>query len=322
MATTPHNADGIPSKSARHSITKEDVRSCDRCVRRCSNAHWEARIAELSPAQLDGEALQKQFEDYRKAVGDRQKESDYQLSAGSLADTTVAGSSLFEISQQLGRARRLTAEERRSTLRKGWRSAKMYERELELLKDDVKAALLQTITFRQGGILDGTSEEFLNAVQTVKEKYDRRKVAAEEAYRSKLDYVNRSYLANLDIAEKTANRRIEEYTQQRLKAIDEKLRELGCEGPDYELPKPKIRLQPSSLCQLKFADGFAAAVLPVAGGLKAEVRKAERDELHSFLLFGKPSKRTNALDEFSVDKLPSSAHRLSSSLTQRKNEHS
>ncbi|KAI6226390.1 hypothetical protein M3Y99_01298900 [Aphelenchoides fujianensis] len=322
MATTPHNADGVPSTSARHSITKEDVRSCDRCVRRCSNAHWKARIVEASPEQLNGEALQKQLEDYRKAVGEQQKEPNYQLSAGSLTDTTVAGSSLFEISQQLGRARRLTADERRSTLRKGWRSAQMYERELELLKGDVKAALLQTITFRQGGILDGKSEEFLNAVKAVNEKYDRRKAAAEEAYRSKLDYVNRSYLANLDMAEKTANRRIEEYTQQRLKAIDEKLRELSCEGPDYELPKPQIRLQPSSLCQLKFADGFAAAVLPVAAGLKAEVQKAERDELHSFLLFGKPSKRTDAPEEFSVDKLPSSAHRISSSLTHRKNEHS
>ncbi|KAI6192616.1 hypothetical protein M3Y99_01925400 [Aphelenchoides fujianensis] len=322
MATTPSNAGVFPSTSARHSITKGDFRSCDRCVRRCSKAHWDARIAELSSGQLDGEALQKQFEDYRKAVEEQQKKADYQLSAGSLVDTTVAGNSLFEISQQLGRARRLTAEERRSTLRKGWRSAKMYERELELLKDDVKAALLQTITFRQGGILDGTSEEFLNAVQAVKQKYDRRKAAAEEAYRSKLDYVNRSYLANLDMAEKTANRRIEEYTQQRLKAIDEKLRELGCEGPDYELPKPQIRLLPSSLCQLKFGDGFAAAVLPVAGGLEAEVRKAERDELHSFLLFGKPSRRTSALEKFSVDTLPSSAHRISSSLTPRRNEHS
>ncbi|KAI6186384.1 hypothetical protein M3Y98_00126900 [Aphelenchoides besseyi] len=293
-------------------IMRDEIRSCDRCIRRCLSLHVNSKVQSTDNLVFSNGFLCDQHANIESsmpgpsnALNDRQTNlPGVMITAGQLLDTSSAGNSVFKLSQKISQAPRMTSKRRQTVLSQSWRTAKLFEKELENLKVEVEAALLQKIGLRQTGVLDGSSDEFREAVATVTSKHDLRKSEIENLHRRQLDSLNQQLNADLHFEDKVANDQIDKLAKERLNAIETRLRQMGCVGPNFELKIPEIRIEQSSLCKLTFDSQYASGILPVPAKIAERVQDAEKFELQSFLLFGKSNLDPKRPKKFKVETVP------------------
>ncbi|KAI6199572.1 hypothetical protein M3Y96_00641200 [Aphelenchoides besseyi] len=256
-------------------IMRDEIRSCDRCIRRCLSLHVNSKVQSTDNLVFSNGFLCDQHANIESsmpgpsnALNDRQTNlPGVMITAGQLLDTSSAGNSVFKLSQKISQAPRMTSKRRQTVLSQSWRTAKLFEKELENLKVEVEAALLQK--------------------------------EIENLHRRQLDSLNQQLNADLHFEDKVANDQIDKLAKERLNAIETRLRQM-----DFELKIPEIRIEQSSLCKLTFDSQYASGILPVPAKIAERVQDAEKFELQSFLLFGKSNLDPKRPKKFKVETVP------------------
>jgi hypothetical protein len=112
-----------------------------------------------------------------------------------------------------------------------------------------------------------------------------------------MENLRRQLKADVEFQEKLATQKTNEALTRRLKEVDEKLKQLGCTGPDFSMPATEVNVHPSTLCRIEFEDKFATCVLPVPHRLSKTVKEYEKEELQNFLMYSKLESRPINGDE-------------------------
>ncbi|KAI6190121.1 hypothetical protein M3Y97_00082700 [Aphelenchoides bicaudatus] len=269
------------------SLEHAELKSCDRCFLRCSRIFWSSSTSN-SDQNKPQKSPQKPIKSGDKEVGQQpDTSSGYFITAGQLLETGPCGKLVFNLSQQIAKAPSFAPKRRHQVLNQSWRAIHLIDTEIENLRAQALPLMLQKISNRQEGILQGTSEEYKNAVYKVSDKFRNRRAEINAKCSSQIDSLKKQLRADLEIEERIAKQKTNEALNKRLKDVEDKLKQLGCAGPDFTIPSTDVEIQQSNLYRIEYDNKYATSMLPLPKGLIKSVEQAEKDELQSFIVYGR-----------------------------------
>jgi len=262
-------------------LEHKELKSCDRCLQHCSRIFW-------STSKADETKNRQETQEQQPGTS-----ADYFLTAGQLLETGPSGKSVFSLSQQVAKAPSLVPKRRHHVLNQSWRAIQLIDNELESVRNILLPLMLQKIDSRQQGVLQGSSDEFKNAITQISKKYRDRRAEVNSNCFLQMENLRRQLKADVELEEKIATQKTNEALSKRLKEIDDKLKSLGCTGPDFSIPEPEVSSQTSNLCRIEFDNTYGTSMLPVPNRLAKSVKYAEKDELQNFILYSRISSRSD-----------------------------